>query len=144
MLVTTQAPDKTDTGSELSPDTIIAARKLSHPHELCFAIPIAAVGGVIGKGGSTLKELQTEFSIKVFIQKEEYQGQRIVMLRSCNGPEGAGERGDADGSSVNRFNGRPAQHKPAAALEPALQQCKERILAMVAADTPHLKAAVAL
>jgi len=141
LLVSTQAPDKTDTGSELSPDRIIAARKLSHPNELCFAIPVSAVGGVIGKGGSTLKELQTEFSVKVFIQKEEYQGKRIVMLR-YNGPEVAGERADADASSVNRLHGRPVHNKPAAtAAEPALLQCKERILAMIVADVTHQKAA---
>lgn len=143
MLVSTQAPDKSSTGSELSPDSIIAARKHSHPHELCFAIPVSAVGGVIGKGGSTLKELQTEFSVKVFIQKEEYQGQRIVMLRCNNGPEVAGERVDADGSSSNR---RPIIQHKLASEEPALQQCKERILAMVLADTtppPQQQKAVA-
>jgi len=135
-LVSTEAPEKADGGSEVSPESIIAARKQTHSNELCFAIPVSSVGGVIGKGGSTLKELQTEFSVKVFIQREEYQGQRIVVLRHTGSDE-ATERQDAD-DSVRR-HGRIAPNKPA--VERALLQCRERILSMVV-DSPHQKTAV--
>ena len=132
LLVSTQAPDKIDGGSDISVESIIAARKHTHPNELCFAIPVASVGGIIGKGGHTLKELQAEFAVRVFIHKEEYQGQRIVVLR-CNGSDDRGGGGDGDDATSRSHS----QHTGGGGMGKAtvdrvvLVQCQQRILSMV-------------
>lgn len=62
----------------------------SESQELCFGIRKNCVGGVIGKGGLILKELQLEFSVKIHVEKEEFHGFRLVVLNSLSaGAEGA-------------------------------------------------------
>jgi len=51
---------------------------------LVFEIPKEAVGAVIGKGGHTLKELNSEFGLKVHIDKDEFGVVRIVTINGCN------------------------------------------------------------
>lgn len=61
-------------------DTVIELRKSTHPHDLCFSITKAAVGAVIGKGGQNLKDMQTDFGVRVFVEKEDFSGKRLVVL----------------------------------------------------------------
>eukprot|EP00599_Poterioochromonas_sp_BG-1_P002515 CAMPEP_0173132836 /NCGR_PEP_ID=MMETSP1105-20130129/376_1 /TAXON_ID=2985 /ORGANISM="Ochromonas sp., Strain BG-1" /LENGTH=429 /DNA_ID=CAMNT_0014044405 /DNA_START=135 /DNA_END=1427 /DNA_ORIENTATION=+ len=63
-------------------ESIIDARRASNPNELCFSIPKVAVGAVIGKGGQNLRELQAQYGIRVYIEKEDFNGKRMVVLSS--------------------------------------------------------------
>jgi hypothetical protein len=48
-------------------------------------IPSTSVGGIIGKGGQMLKDLQTEFGLRVYVEKEMHgtnTGMRTVVLAS--------------------------------------------------------------
>lgn len=53
--------------------------------EFCFAVPKTSVGGIIGKAGSVLKELQTMFQLRIHVEREDYQGKRLVILTSEQG-----------------------------------------------------------
>ena len=64
----------------LTAEQVLAQRDLTSPFQLCFAVPSSCVGGIIGKGGKLLRALQAEFGVRVFVEKEEYMGQRIVCL----------------------------------------------------------------
>lgn len=49
--------------------------------EISFAIPKSIAGGLIGKGAQGIKDLQEEFpGAKVHVEREEIEGQRIVVL----------------------------------------------------------------
>jgi len=48
-----------------------------------FVIPRATVGGIIGKAGQVLKDLQTEFGLRIYVEKEEVAaGMRTVILKT--------------------------------------------------------------
>ena len=64
----------------LTAEQMLAQRDLTSPFQLCFAVPSSCVGGIIGKGGKLLRALQAEFGVRVYVEKEEYMGQRIVCL----------------------------------------------------------------
>ena len=64
----------------LTAEQVLAQRDLTSPFQLCFAVPSSCVGGIIGKGGKLLRALQAEFGVRVYVEKEEYMGQRIVCL----------------------------------------------------------------
>ncbi|KAJ1411511.1 hypothetical protein B484DRAFT_455604 [Ochromonadaceae sp. CCMP2298] len=137
--------DGASQGVPAAPKTVesaLAAKRISHPTSLCFSVPLSCVGGLIGRGGQTLRDLHLEFGVRVYIEKEEFAGQRIVVL-SYTGQqvapvteaEGAGvedeepaadDEGEGDVSSSNK---RKRGDDEAAAAN--LSQCKERIEAMV-------------
>lgn len=76
---------KATTTSSIAPSiapSITAGSSASPPaaQVLYFPIPCACVGGIIGRGGRGLRELQAEFGVRVYVEKEEYLGQRIVAL----------------------------------------------------------------
>jgi polyribonucleotide nucleotidyltransferase len=48
-----------------------ADRRISNPDEVTFSIPKQSVGVVIGKGGQALKDLQAEFGVRVYVEREE-------------------------------------------------------------------------
>jgi len=75
-----------------------------------FAIPRATVGGIIGKAGQVLKDLQTEFGLRIYVEKEEVAGMRTVVLKT---PIVPGSGGVAT-----------------AAEKDAFFRCQERITAM--------------
>jgi polyribonucleotide nucleotidyltransferase len=79
----------------------------SSPDEVTFQIPRHSVGGIIGKGGQALKDLQTEFGVRVYVEREEVAGMRLVVLKPLSNTEPAGEQERA-----------------------ALQRCQERIMAL--------------
>jgi hypothetical protein len=72
-------------------------RRPSHsspgPNDLVFTIPRSCVGAVIGKGGQHLKDLQAVHGVRVYIEKEDIEGKRTVVLshfggeNSTNDPE---------------------------------------------------------
>lgn len=64
-------------------ENIIDARRSSNPSEVCFSIPKLAVGAVIGKGGQNLRELQGQYGIRVYIEKEDFNGKRMVVLSAA-------------------------------------------------------------
>lgn len=61
-------------------EEVLAQKRDANPRDLFFAIPCACVGGVIGRGGQILRDMQAEFNVKVYVEKEEYSGLRIVRL----------------------------------------------------------------
>lgn len=66
-------------------ETIEQKKQKSAPYqEMCFGIPKNAVGGVIGKSGSILKELQAEFGIRIHVEKEDFSGKRLVVMNSSS------------------------------------------------------------
>ena len=65
------------------------------PHTVYFAVPSSCVGSIIGKGGKLLREMQAEFNVKVYVEKDDYLGQRIVSLTPCF------EQVSADGAAVD-------------------------------------------
>ena len=73
---------------------------------MTFQIPRHSVGGIIGKGGQALKDLQAEFGVRVYVEREEVAGMRLVVLKPL-GSEPAGEQERA-----------------------AILRCQERILAL--------------
>ena len=44
-------------------------------------MPLAVVGAVIGKEGRILKDLQTQFDVRVYVEKLEVAGTRRVVIR---------------------------------------------------------------
>jgi hypothetical protein len=65
---------------EAALELVLAERRLANPHAAYLPVPSACVGGLIGRGGQTLRELQAEFGVRVYVEKEDYMGQRIVSL----------------------------------------------------------------
>lgn len=59
--------------------------KSTQAQELCFGIPKNTVGGVIGKSGSVLKDLQVEFNVRMHVEKEDFGGKRLVVINSITG-----------------------------------------------------------
>lgn len=66
-------------------ESVLTQKRETNPRDLYFAIPRACVGGVIGRGGQLLRDMQAEFNVKVYVEKEEYSGQRIVRLTYLGG-----------------------------------------------------------
>ena len=66
-------------------EAVLAHKREANPRDLFLAIPRACVGGVIGRGGQLLRDMQVEFNVKVYVEKEEYSGQRIVRLTYLGG-----------------------------------------------------------
>jgi predicted RNA-binding protein YlqC (UPF0109 family) len=60
------------------------SKSTSH-QELCFGVPKSTVGGIIGKSGSLLKDLQTEFNVRMHVEKEDFGGKRLVVINSVTG-----------------------------------------------------------
>ena len=85
----------------------VVQERRSSPDEVTFQIPRHSVGGIIGKGGNTLKDLQAEFGIRVYVEREEVAGMRLVVLKPLSNTEPAGELERA-----------------------AIQRCQERIMAL--------------
>jgi predicted PilT family ATPase len=86
-------------------ESIIDSRRIN-ANEICFSIPKVCVGAVIGKGGQHLRELQAEFGVRVYVEKEDYNGKRLVVLAYA-------------GSEGNEVDGH--------AIQTALQRCQEHI-----------------
>jgi hypothetical protein len=69
-------------------ETVIELRKATHPQDVCFSIFKGAVGAVIGKGGQNLKDMLTDFGVRVFVEKEDFGGKRLVVLSyTGHGPD---------------------------------------------------------
>jgi hypothetical protein len=83
-------------------ESVIALRRENSPQDIFFAIPRSCVGGIIGRGGMFLKNLQAEFGVRVYIEKDEYFGQRIVaLIYQGNGQEvSLARKGDDSSSTV--------------------------------------------
>lgn len=89
----------TDSGNR-TVESVIALRRENSPQDIFFAIPRSCVGGIIGRGGMFLKNLQAEFGVRVYIEKDEYFGQRIVaLIYQGNGQEVSSARKGGDDSS---------------------------------------------
>lgn len=73
--------------------------------ELSFQIPKNSVGAVIGRAGANLRDLQAEHGVRVYIEKDDFQGKRTVVL------SGNAEMTEMDGGN----------------LEAALQRCRDHI-----------------
>lgn len=72
-------PGSMDSGKR-SIEAVMATKREDRPRDLFFAIPRSCVGGIIGRGGQFIRDLQTEFGVKVYVEKEEYGSQRICNL----------------------------------------------------------------
>jgi len=59
--------------------------KSTPQEELCFGVPKSTVGGIIGKSGGVLKDLQTEFNVRMHVEKEDFSGKRLVVINSVTG-----------------------------------------------------------
>lgn len=68
----------------------VMQERRTSPDEVTFLIARNNVGGLIGKGGQALKDLQLEFGIRVYVEKEEVNGMRLVVLKPMTS-EPAGE-----------------------------------------------------
>ena len=64
----------------------IPGRVVEYEDMMVFSVPKNSAGVIIGKGGQILKDIQNEFGVKVFVEKEgEVTGMRVVVLKSsCN------------------------------------------------------------
>lgn len=101
-------------------ESIIDARKASNPAEVCFSIPRQSVGAVIGKGGQNLRDLHSNFGVRVYIEKEDFNGKRLVVLSYVgSGP---------DNEAVLQSN---------LSLEEALKRCQERVEMVVDEQSKH-------
>jgi hypothetical protein len=143
-MVVTQS-DGANQGVPAAPKTVesaLAAKRISHPTSLCFAVPLSCVGGLIGRGGQTLKDLHLEFGVRVYIEKDEFAGQRIVVLSYTGQQAAPGTEADEAGvvdeepapddegeGGVSSSNKRKRGDDEAA--EANLSECKERIETMV-------------
>jgi predicted RNA-binding protein YlqC (UPF0109 family) len=55
--------------------------------ETHFSIPKNSAGGIIGKGGQGLKDLQAEFGVRIYIERDVgFSGQRTVFINSPDEP----------------------------------------------------------
>lgn len=94
--------------SRPSIESVIESRRANNPHEVCFSVAKSVVGAVIGKGGQHLRDLQAEFGVRVYIEKEDFAGKRLVVL-SYAGNSGEGSEVDSHVSHL------------------AIQRCQEHI-----------------
>lgn len=97
-------------------ESIIDARRASNPAEVCFSIPRLAVGAIIGKGGQNLRDLQGQYGVRVYIEKEDFNGKRMVVL-SCGSESGFDPQ----------------------TMERTLHQCREHIENIVEEQLKHQK-----
>jgi hypothetical protein len=97
-------------------ESIIDARKATNPTEVCFSIPRLAVGAIIGKGGQNLRDLQAQYGVRVYIEKEDFNGKRMVVL-SC------GSESNFDPQTMER----------------TLHQCQDHIESIVEEQLTHQK-----
>lgn len=114
--------NRTNTNNASRPtiESIIDARKTSNPAEVCFSIPRQSVGAVIGKGGQNLRDLHSNFGVRVYIEKEDFNGKRLVVLSYVGtGP---------DNEPVVQSNLAP---------EDALKRCQERVEIVVDEQSKH-------
>lgn len=96
-----------------------------------FSIPKSCAGSVIGKGGQLLKDLQAEFGVRVYVEKEgDVPGMRVVVLRPCTTAASGAAAAAGAGAGTEGGNG-----------DGAMQRCQERILSLVAADLAAAAAA---
>lgn len=66
-----------------SPDTMQVVKEESDdPNRLVFYIPKDSAGGVIGKGASNIKAIMEEFDVNIYIDRDEFQGSRKVVVKS--------------------------------------------------------------
>jgi rRNA processing protein Krr1/Pno1 len=56
-------------------------RDVDTGNKLEFFIPKDKAGGVIGKGGQILRDLQTETGCRIRLDRDEIQGMRRVIVR---------------------------------------------------------------
>ena len=56
----------------------------SDPNRIIFYIPKLTAGSVIGKAAANLKAIMDEFDVTIYIDREEYQNMRKVVIRSEN------------------------------------------------------------
>lgn len=54
------------------------------PNRLEFYIPKLTAGSVIGKGASNIKAIMEEFDVSIYVDRDEYQNMRKVVIRSEN------------------------------------------------------------
>lgn len=106
---------------------MITTPRAHSPDECTFLIPSVNVGGVIGKGGQTLKDLQLEFGLRIYVEKEtagppSSAGMRTVVLAVANPSEGG----------------------PSPQERQAMSLCQERIMNIIAANNAAAAAAAAL
>jgi hypothetical protein len=92
-------------------ELVIEQRRANNPQEVCFSVPKSIVGALIGKGGQHLRDLQTEFGVRVYIEKEDFGGRRLVVLSYANSTEGT----ETDSNTAVA----------------AIQRCKEHIEQMI-------------
>ncbi len=100
------------TATRPSIESVIEQRRMNNPQEVCFSVAKSIVGAVIGKGGQHLRDIQTEFGVRVYIEKEDFGGKRLVVLSYANSP--------AEGTETDSNS--------AAA---AIQRCKDHIEHMI-------------
>ena len=63
----------------------IPGRAVEYEDMVVFSVPKNSAGVIIGKGGQVLKDIQTEFGVRVFVEKEgEVAGMRLVVLKSAS------------------------------------------------------------
>ena len=106
------ASNGTSVAPRPSIESVIEQRRANNPQEVCFSVPKAVVGALIGKGGQHLRDLSTEFGVRVYIEKEDFNGKRLVVLSFAGN---LAEATETDSSS-------------AAA---AVQRCKDHIERMI-------------
>ena len=82
-------------------EAVLAHKREANPRDLFLAIPRACVGGVIGRGGQLLRDMQAEFNVKVYVEKEEYSGQRIVRLTYLGGHASNNISSSSSGATIS-------------------------------------------
>jgi hypothetical protein len=71
---------------------------------------------IIGKGGGALKDLQSEFGVRVYVEREEIGGMRLVVLKPLSNTEPPNESGKS-----------------------SMLHCQERILSLIAQEHDNEK-----
>lgn len=116
-------PQHSGGGSNSSPGSGGGSRERS-PDDVTFTIPRGSVGGIIGKGGQGLKDLQAEFGCRIYVEKDN-GGQRTVVIKSSGGGVHSG-LGPAERENLLRCEERilalsqAQEAQSAAAQQPAL------------------------
>lgn len=70
----------TPTVAPLTMEQVLKAKEESSPDDLCFFIPKACAGAIIGKGGQNLRDLMAAFRVRVFVERDEIEGMRLVII----------------------------------------------------------------
>ncbi len=102
------------TDADQTVEAVLAHKREANPRDLFLAIPRACVGGVIGRGGQLLRDMQAEFNVKVYVEKEEYFGQRIVRLTYL-GSHASNNSNNNSSSGATAASGRKGTVKRSAA-----------------------------